>query len=304
MNRHYKIMVTAVLTVLMMVSISQSGTIAQGLDTPDDEPPVVLAPNDTAALVSSSFTYQGLLKNGGSPVNNQCDFIWNVFADSSGGTSLATDTDTAVQVTNGLFTAAINLPAAVIDGNARFVEIQVRCPTGTGVYTLLSPRQELQAAPYALGLRLPFSHSINDSVSPLFAITIPAETPARLPSLERARAATVCKDLAPEGPALTTVSLARPTAPLSVRLVSKVSARMPRRADISPALPVTASTAVPARRPILVDILRTRSQPLQAGRCMPMATPSKPLPAMALSRPVRTWTAGTRARSSFDISTM
>ena len=121
--------------------------------------------------MSSAFTYQGLLKNGGAPVNANCDFIWNLFADSSGGTSLATDTDTSVLLTNGLFTAVINVPAGVIDGNMRFVEIQVRCPTGTGTYTTLAPRQELQAAPYALGLRLPFSHTINSSVSPIFAIT-------------------------------------------------------------------------------------------------------------------------------------
>ncbi len=90
---------------------------------------------------------------------------------SNGGTSLATDTDTNVLLTNGLFTAVINVPASVLDGNKRYVEIQVRCPTGSGAYTTLSPRQELQAVPYALGLRLPFSHSINSSVAPVFAVT-------------------------------------------------------------------------------------------------------------------------------------
>jgi len=158
------------LVMLLMVSISQSGTIAQGLDTPDSDP-VTSAPEDVTALVSSAFTYQGLLKNGGAPVNNQCDFIWNIFADASSGTSLASDTDTNVQVTNGVFTVVVNLSTTVIDGNARFVEIQVRCPTGMGDYTTLSPRQELQAAPYSLGPRLPFSHTINSSVSPIFAIT-------------------------------------------------------------------------------------------------------------------------------------
>jgi len=192
MNHHYKIIIYVVLTMLMMVSFSHSGTIAQGLETPEgpertpqpeggdvDLPPgealgsepAAQAPDNAVALVSSSFTYQGQLKNGGAAVNLQCDFIWNFFADLSGGTSLATDTDTDVQVTNGLFTVVINVPASVMDGNARYVEIQVRCPTGTGAYTTLSPRQELQATPYALGLRLPFSHSINSSVTPIFAIT-------------------------------------------------------------------------------------------------------------------------------------
>ena len=167
-----KIIIFAFLTVLMMVFISQSWTIAQGLETRgEDSEPTALAPDNLTALVSSSFTYQGQLKNGGAAVNAHCDFIWNLFADSSGGTSLAMDTDTNVQLTNGLFTAVVNVPASVFDGNGRYVEIQVRCPTGTGSYTTLSPRQELQAAPYALGLRLPFSHSINSSVAPVFAIT-------------------------------------------------------------------------------------------------------------------------------------
>jgi trimeric autotransporter adhesin len=163
-----KIIIFAFLTVLLMVFISQSWTIAQGLETRgEDSEPSGLAPDNLTALVSSSFTYQGQLKNGGAAVNAYCDFIWNLFADSSGGTSLATDTDTNVQLTNGLFTAVVNVPASVIDGNGRYVEIQVRCPTGTGSYTTLSPRQELQAAPYALGLRLPFSHTINNSVAPI-----------------------------------------------------------------------------------------------------------------------------------------
>jgi hypothetical protein len=171
MNRHFRIAIYAALTVLMIGSTLHPEMIAQGLETPEGSEAAVLSPGNTAAQVSSSFTYQGHLKNGGAAVNRQCDFTWNIFADSSGGTSLATDSDTDVQVSNGLFTAVINIPASVIDGSARYVEIQVRCPTGTGAFTILSPRQELQAAPYALGLRLPFSHTTNSAVAPVFAIT-------------------------------------------------------------------------------------------------------------------------------------
>ncbi len=171
MNRHYRLIVYVVLAVVVMVSISQSGKVAQGLYAPDDGDPSPQATEGTTTLVSSSFTYQGQLKNGGAAVNRQCDFIWDIFADPSGGISLATDTDTAVQVTNGLFTVVINLPVTVMDGNARYVEIQVRCPAGTGGYTTLTPRQQLQAAPYALGLRLPFAHTINNNTTPLFAVT-------------------------------------------------------------------------------------------------------------------------------------
>jgi hypothetical protein len=182
MNRSSMIIIFAFAILLLILSISQGGTIAQVLVTTEAEPtlqpeggessePAVLSPDNTAALVGSSFTYQGQLKNSGAPVNDHCDFIWDLFADPDVGTSLATDTDTDVLLTNGLFTVVINVPASVIDGHARYVEIQVRCPTGIGVYTTLSPRQELQAAPYALGLRLPFSHTIISSAAPLFAVT-------------------------------------------------------------------------------------------------------------------------------------
>jgi len=192
MKRNAGLMMITVGVVAALLFISQSGTRAQETDpqddppitaqptaveqsdtavsSPDEEPPV-LAIDELNGLVSSAFTYQGKLTNNGSLVNNQCDFIWNIYADPSGGLSLATDTDTNLLVTNGLFTAVVNVPASVIDGYARFVEIQVRCPTLGGAYTTLSPRQELLAAPYALGLRLPFAHTINGSISPIFSVT-------------------------------------------------------------------------------------------------------------------------------------
>jgi hypothetical protein len=74
-------------------------------------------------------------------------------------------------VINGLFTVVIDVPSSVIDGNGRYIEIQVRCPAGGGAYTTLAPRQELLAAPYALGLRLPFAHTISYSGSPIFSVT-------------------------------------------------------------------------------------------------------------------------------------
>jgi hypothetical protein len=192
MKRNAGLILIAVVTVATLLFLFQGGTRAQDtnpqdeppntlqptaveeietpVSSPDDEPPV-LALEDVSGLVSSAFTYQGKLNNNGMVVNTNCDFIWNIYADSSGGTSLATDTDTNQLVANGLFTAVVNVPSSVIDGNSRFVEIQVRCPTGSGAYTTLSPRQELFATPYALGLRLPFSHTINSSTSPVFSIT-------------------------------------------------------------------------------------------------------------------------------------
>jgi hypothetical protein len=38
-------------------------------------------------------------------------------------------------------------------GEARWLQIAVRCPAGSGTYTTLAPRQALTATPYALSLR-------------------------------------------------------------------------------------------------------------------------------------------------------
>jgi hypothetical protein len=39
------------------------------------------------------------------------------------------------------------------NGDARWLDITVRCPAGSGTYTPLAPRQTLAATPYALSLR-------------------------------------------------------------------------------------------------------------------------------------------------------
>lgn len=134
-------------------------------------PPAAAELAPLSAAVSSAFSYQGKLTNGGRLVNGYCDFIWNLYAASSSGSALSTDTSANQLVTNGLFTVQIAVPSSVITGSALFVEVQVRCPTGVGGYTTLTPRQELVAAPYALGLRLPFAHTINSSVAPIFSVT-------------------------------------------------------------------------------------------------------------------------------------
>jgi hypothetical protein len=53
---------------------------------------------------------------------------------------------------NGLFTVVIDFGGGAFNGAARWLEIGVRCPAGSGSYTTLSPRQALRAAPYALAL--------------------------------------------------------------------------------------------------------------------------------------------------------
>jgi hypothetical protein len=100
---------------------------------------------------SSAFTYQGVLTDQAGRANGLYDFRFNLFAASSGGgvlTTLLSADD--VSVTNGLFTVALDFGAGAFDGSARWLEIAVRPGASTGSYTNLTPRQPLNATPYAV----------------------------------------------------------------------------------------------------------------------------------------------------------
>jgi hypothetical protein len=114
--------------------------------------------------VTSTFTYQGLLSDGGSPANGLYDFEFLLFDDPLVGSQVGvTVTLEDVSVVDGLFTVPLDF-TEVFDGRALWLEIRVRPGSDTGGYTILAPRQSLTAAPYALGLRpgATISGTIND----------------------------------------------------------------------------------------------------------------------------------------------
>ncbi len=98
----------------------------------------------------TAFTYQGRLNTGGAPVNGFYDLRFAVY-DSAGGGALIGGplTNTASAVSNGLFTVSLDFGAGVFTGNPRWLEIGVR-PNGGGAFTTLSPRQPINATPYAV----------------------------------------------------------------------------------------------------------------------------------------------------------
>lgn len=123
------------------------------------------------ALMGTAFTYQGQLKKDDGPVNGNCDLqfsLWDAAGSGSppsGGTQIgATQTRSNVSLTNGLFTVPLNFGSTAFTGDARWLQITVRCPAGSGSYTALSPRQSLTPAPYALAL--PGLWTQQNSISP------------------------------------------------------------------------------------------------------------------------------------------
>jgi len=103
--------------------------------------------------VGTAFTYQGRLTDGGSPANGHYDFKFQLYDAASDGNPVgSTVAQEDVAVSEGLFTVQLDFGTDAFTGEARWLEIGVR-PGSGGTYTILSPRQPLTPAPYALGLR-------------------------------------------------------------------------------------------------------------------------------------------------------
>jgi hypothetical protein len=110
-----------------------------------------------ASPVSTSFTYQGQLKDGGEPVNDTCNLQFRLYDQATGGAQVGSLINATVPISDGLFTVSLDFGSAVFAGDARWLGIAVQCPGDTGFDTL-SPRQALTAAPYAIyALTAPWS---------------------------------------------------------------------------------------------------------------------------------------------------
>jgi len=116
---------------------------------------VMAAAADRAAALSTAFTYQGQLQQSAVPANGTCDFRFSLHDEAAGGTQIGvTELHQGVSVVNGLFTVLVNEPGhfgpGAFDGADRWLQVEVRCPGGTGSFATLGPRQKLTATPYAL----------------------------------------------------------------------------------------------------------------------------------------------------------
>ncbi|MCC6358986.1 MAG: hypothetical protein IT450_09595 [Phycisphaerales bacterium] len=105
--------------------------------------------------LGTAFTYQGQLKDGGSPASGPYDMHFRLYDAAAGGTQFGPVIccDNA-NVTDGLFTVLLDF-GDQFAGQERFIEVAIRVDTGlncanTSGFTSLSPRQKLTAAPNAL----------------------------------------------------------------------------------------------------------------------------------------------------------
>ena len=104
--------------------------------------------------IAPDFTYAGQLMLDDSAVNDACDFQFSLYDNLVGGNQIGNDISVnGTNVINGYFAVTLNengeFGSAAFDGSARWLEIAVRCPSGSGTFTTLSPRQELTTVPFA-----------------------------------------------------------------------------------------------------------------------------------------------------------
>src|SRR6266480_861140 len=99
---------------------------------------------------TSSFTYQGRVTDGGTAANGNYDLQFALFDSLSGGAQVgSTQSLNTVAVSNGVFTVSLDFGANAFNGANRFLEISARA-SGAGSFTLLTPRQQVTATPYAI----------------------------------------------------------------------------------------------------------------------------------------------------------
>jgi|GEM_PF-5182496 len=104
----------------------------------------------SAFAQTTAFTYQGRLDTSGASANGIYDFTFAVHDDPLENVQVgALLTNSAVLVSNGLFTTLLDFGPGVFTGGPRWLEIGVRS-NGVGDFAVLVPRQAIAATPHAI----------------------------------------------------------------------------------------------------------------------------------------------------------
>jgi hypothetical protein len=100
---------------------------------------------------TSVFTYQGRLSDNGLPAAGIYDLRFTIYDSVSGGSPVAGPlTNSAVEVTNGLFAVSLDFGSSAFDGSQRWLQIGVRAFGASTAFATLSPRQPITSTPYAI----------------------------------------------------------------------------------------------------------------------------------------------------------
>jgi hypothetical protein len=106
--------------------------------------------HDHGTAQENDFTYQGFLNRNGSAVSGYYDFQFGVYDAATNGTLKGgLVTNTAVVVSNGVFTTAIDFGPQIFKGQSLWLDTAVST-NGANTFDSLRPRQKLTPVPYAL----------------------------------------------------------------------------------------------------------------------------------------------------------
>ncbi|MEQ8771081.1 MAG: hypothetical protein RIB60_11305 [Phycisphaerales bacterium] len=106
-----------------------------------------------AAPQENSFTYQGVLEQGGSPFDGLRDFRFSLFDAEVGGALVDRVQAFSVDVSEGIFAVELAFPQAVWESNEQlWLEIEAGPADGSQSYEIIG-RQKVTGTPYALNTR-------------------------------------------------------------------------------------------------------------------------------------------------------
>lgn len=142
--------ILAVLITLLLLGSIFSLAIAQSTQPAQSAQP--------AENQDPGFEYQGNQKLNGQLTTDTCNFQFSLYdAVENGFKNGDAQEVPGAMVTGGRFSTTVNtgdqLSPWAFSGKAHWLKIAVRCPTGSGDYITLSPRQPLAVVPYALRLK-------------------------------------------------------------------------------------------------------------------------------------------------------
>lgn len=100
---------------------------------------------------STAFKYQGRLINGTSAANGSYDLQFILYVDAFSSLRAAEPvTNTAVGVTDGVFSTTIDFGPSAFTGPLRYLEIGVRTNGSVSAFTILAPTQQITPTPTAI----------------------------------------------------------------------------------------------------------------------------------------------------------
>jgi hypothetical protein len=108
-----------------------------------------LAPGARGVPAETAFLYQGQLKHMGAAMDDQVDLLFTLWDAETDGTQMGENQIDGVTPSNGLFQVEVDFGLDPFGGDARWLEISVRYPSGGGQWTELG-RQPITATPYAM----------------------------------------------------------------------------------------------------------------------------------------------------------